>query len=55
MKPPLKSLAQLNLPLLGASQTTLPADKHEQLIQALIELLWSAAKQTAGGGRKGEA
>lgn len=53
MKPPPKSpLTQLQLPLLAPSRTTLPAGKDEQLIQALIELLWSAAvRATAGSSR----
>jgi hypothetical protein len=44
MKPQTKSpLAQFNLPLLEPAPLALPADKDQQLIQALIELLLSAA------------
>jgi hypothetical protein len=44
MKPQPKSpLAQLNLPLLEPTPLALPIDKDQQLIQALIELLLSAA------------
>jgi hypothetical protein len=39
-KPP---LAQLNLPLLELAPLVLPAGKDQQLTQALIELLLSAA------------
>jgi hypothetical protein len=35
--------AQLNLPLLEPTPLALPADKDQQLIQALIELLLSAS------------
>jgi hypothetical protein len=35
--------AQLNLPLLGPAALELPPGKDEQLMQALIELLLSAA------------
>ena len=56
MKPPPKSpLTQLQLPLLAPSRTTLPAGKDEQLTQALIELLWSAAIRANGGNRRGPA
>jgi hypothetical protein len=40
---PKSPLAQLNLPLLDPVALTLPAGKDQQLIQALIELLLSAA------------
>jgi hypothetical protein len=44
MKPQSKSpLAQLHLPLLEAAPLALPADQHQPLMQALIELLLSAA------------
>jgi hypothetical protein len=52
MKPQPKSpLAQLNLPLLEPAPLALPDGKDQQLIQALIELLLSAASTlaTAGG------
>jgi hypothetical protein len=35
--------AQFNLPLLEPAPLALPADKDQQLIQALIELLLNAA------------
>ena len=40
---PKSPLAQLNLPLLEPTPLALPAGKDQQLIQALIELLRSAA------------
>ena len=40
---PKSPLAQLNLPLLDPAPLALPAGKDQQLIQALIELLLSAA------------
>ena len=40
---PKSSLAQLNLLLLDPSPITLPSGKDQQLVQALIELLLSAA------------
>ncbi len=40
---PKSLLAQLNLPLLEPAPLLLPAGKDQQLIQALIELLLSAA------------
>jgi len=44
MKPQPKSpLAQLHLPLLEAAPLALPAHRHQPLMQALIELLLSAA------------
>jgi hypothetical protein len=44
MKPQPKSpLAQLHLPLLEAAPLALPAHQHQPLMQALIELLLSAA------------
>jgi hypothetical protein len=45
-------LAQLNLPLLDPTPLTLPPGKDQQLIQALIELLLSAA--SAHPAAKGE-
>jgi hypothetical protein len=42
-------LAQLNLPLLETGPLALPAGKHQQLMQALIELLLSAASAPAAG------
>jgi len=40
---PKSSLAQLNLLLLDPTPIALPAGKDQQLVQALIELLLSAA------------
>ena len=40
---PKSPLTQLNLPLLDPSPIALPADKDQQLVQALIELLLRAA------------
>jgi len=40
---PKSPLTQLNLPLLEPAPIALPADKDQQLIQALIELLLRAA------------
>ena len=40
---PKSPLAQLNLPLLETGLLALPAGKDQQLMQALIELLLSAA------------
>ncbi len=40
---PKSPLAQLNLPLLDPAPMALPAGKDQQLVQALIELLLSAA------------
>jgi hypothetical protein len=40
---PKSLLAQLNLPLLDPQPATLPAGKNQELVQALIELLLSAA------------
>jgi hypothetical protein len=37
------NLSQLNLPLLDQIPTVLPADKDEELVHALVELLISAA------------
>ena len=56
MKPQPKSpLAQLNLPLLAPTPLALPAGKDQQLVQALIELLLSAAgAPTAGEGENHE-
>ena len=41
--PPKSPLTQLHLPLLDHVALALPAGKDQQLIQALIELLLSAA------------
>lgn len=44
MKPQPKSpLAQLHLPLLEVAPLALPLHQHQSLLQALIELLLSAA------------
>jgi len=40
---PKSPLAQLNLPLLDPAPIPLPAGKRPQLVEALIELLLSAA------------
>ena len=40
---PKSLLTQLNLPLLDPGSIALPAGKDQQLVQALIELLLSAA------------
>jgi hypothetical protein len=40
---PKSALTQLNLPLLEPAPMALPAGKDQQLIQALVELLLSAA------------
>ena len=45
---------QLNLPLLDPSPLALPADKDQQLIQALIELLVRAAAPAVAKGEKHE-
>lgn len=51
MKPQPKSpFAQLNLPLLEPAALVLPDGKDQQLIQALIELLLSAASTLATTG-----
>jgi hypothetical protein len=52
MSQPKSSLAQLNLPLLETAPLALPPGKDQQLIQALIELLLSAARvpPSAEGG-----
>jgi hypothetical protein len=42
---PKSPLAQLNLPLLELAPITLPAGKNQQLVEALIELLLSAASR----------
>lgn len=39
------NLPQLNLPLLDQILTVLPADKDEELVHALIELLIGAARK----------
>ena len=53
MKPQPKSpLAQLNLPLLDPIPIALPAGKDEQLVQALVELLLSAAGHNRGDRRR---
>ena len=45
---PKSPLAQLNLPLLEPAPLALPAGRDQQLIQALIELLLSAASAVEG-------
>ena len=47
---PKSPFAQLNLPLLQPAPLALPADKDQHLIQALIELLLSAAAPHAAEG-----
>jgi hypothetical protein len=47
---PKSPFAQLNLPLLHLAPTGLPAGKDQQLIEALIELLLSAAAPSAAKG-----
>lgn len=52
-------LPQLNLPLLDQSPAVIPADKNEQLVHALVELLLVAAGNpnvsgTDAGGRQDE-
>jgi len=52
---PKSSLVQLNLPLLDPTSIALPAGKDQQLVQALIELLLSAASApTAAEGENYE-
>jgi hypothetical protein len=45
---PKSPLAQLNLPLLDPTAIALPAGKDQQLVQALMELLLSAANAPTG-------
>ena len=40
---PKSTTAQLNLLLSNPAPSALPSGKEQQLVQALIELLWSAA------------
>jgi hypothetical protein len=47
---PKSPFAQLNLPLLHLAPVGLPAGKDQQLVEALIELLLSAAAPNAEGG-----
>jgi hypothetical protein len=49
---PKSLLAQLNLPLLEPAALALPPGKHQQLMQALIELLLGVARvpPSAEGG-----
>jgi hypothetical protein len=49
---PKLALAQFNLPLLEPALLELPADKDQQLIQALIELLLSAASAPPAAERE---
>jgi hypothetical protein len=51
---PKHSCAQLNLPLLDPVPATLPADQGQQLVEALIELLLSAAAPHAAKGESHE-
>jgi hypothetical protein len=53
---PKSPLAQLNLPLLDPAPMSLPASQDQQLIQALVELLLSAASvpNPAKGGESHE-
>ena len=51
---PKSPLAQLNLSLLDTVALTLPAGKNQQLIQALIELLLSAASAASPAPAEGE-
>jgi hypothetical protein len=51
---PKSTLAQLNLSLLDTVALTLPAGKNQQLIQALIELLLSAACAASPAPAEGE-
>ena len=46
--------AQLNLTLLDPTLLALPAGKHQQLVEALIELLLSAAAPHAAEGESHE-
>jgi hypothetical protein len=45
MKAQSKYLPQLHLPLLHQTPTALPADKDEELVHALMELLIGAASE----------
>ena len=47
---PKSPFAQLNLPLLHPAPAALPAGKDQQLVEALIELLLSAAAPHAAKG-----
>jgi hypothetical protein len=47
---PKSPFAQLNLPLLHLAPVGLPAGKDQQLVEALIELLLSAAAPHAAEG-----
>jgi len=49
---PKSPFAQLNLPLLHPAPVGLPAGKDQQLVEALIELLLSAAAPHAAKGER---
>ena len=51
---PKSPLAQLNLPLLAPAPLTLPPGRDQQLTQALIELLLSAARVPTAEGETHE-
>ncbi len=51
---PKSPFAQLNLPLLHLAPVGLPAGKDQQLVEALIELLLSAAAPHAAKGESHE-
>jgi|HubBroStandDraft_1064217.scaffolds.fasta_scaffold02077_9 hypothetical protein len=51
---PMSPCAQLNLPLLDPVPAALPAGKDQQLVEALIELLLSAAAPHAVKGESHE-
>jgi hypothetical protein len=51
---PKSPCAQLNLPLLDPAPAALPAGRDHQLVEALIELLLSAAAPHAGKGANHE-
>ena len=50
---PKSALAQLNLPLLEPAPLALPPGKDQQLIQALVELLLSAASTPPAASGEG--
>lgn len=49
MKPPPQLSPQLYLPLLNVPETVIPADKHGELVLALVELLIGAAHAITPG------
>jgi hypothetical protein len=53
MKPPPPLSPQLGLPLLHIPETVIPADKHEELVLSLVELLIGAAHAITRGRRDG--